>query len=310
MNYWLTTHWPPRENEVKQDPPGVWLPNDGREKAGTELRAGDYVLIYESRSGRTEIRESVDGTTCRVKSLPGRERVIAITCALEPVQRKPGIPVATYVDGTRIHWCWQARTELVSSNGSVPRHELNRILGYKASYNLRGFGDLKSGLKLLTKTECDQLIAVFKSNASQSHLIDRALQKKHHPSVHPTGGESDAHLRLKELVASDPAGVLGEAGLTKVATEWAFPTGDRADIVLQDGFGRIIGVEIELHVGDLDIEGMLQALKYRAMLEVTHKRPTRQGRAFLVAHTISDAVKGLCQAYGVEWFTVPQQQTK
>jgi hypothetical protein len=61
LNYWLTTHWPPR---VGDDPNnvanGVWLP-DGREKADAELKKGDIVFVYQSRSGRPEKRKTIDG---------------------------------------------------------------------------------------------------------------------------------------------------------------------------------------------------------------------------------------------------------
>ncbi|MBM4147854.1 MAG: hypothetical protein FJ224_02255 [Lentisphaerae bacterium] len=303
MNYWITTHWPPRADNSKREPSGVWLP-DGRQQAGVQLHADDPVLIYESRSGRTELREKADGSTYAVKSVRGKEGIVAVTRALEGIHRNPDTTVTRYVDGTEICWCWQAATELLSSNGFVQRAELNRVLGYKPSYNLRGFGDRKSGLKRISKEEYETLVAIFKRRAGRSDLVTRALRKKHSPRVRGTGGESPEHKHLKERVAADPSAVLGEAGLRTVKVESSFPTGDRADIVLEDSLGRIIGVEIELRVGDLDLPGVLQALKYRAMLELTHEQKHGQGRAFLVAHSISPGIRDLCTQYRVECFVV------
>ena len=57
MNYWMTTHWPPDESEDLETfiPQGIWLPN-GREQAGADIEIGDRVLIYQSKTGRPEIK--------------------------------------------------------------------------------------------------------------------------------------------------------------------------------------------------------------------------------------------------------------
>jgi len=40
MNYWLTTHWPPREDkDPLENTYGIYLP-DGRETAGYEIARG------------------------------------------------------------------------------------------------------------------------------------------------------------------------------------------------------------------------------------------------------------------------------
>jgi hypothetical protein len=56
MNHWITTHWPPRSYDDAGTGTGVWVP-EGRQQAANDMRAGDYVAVYETKSGRTEIRE-------------------------------------------------------------------------------------------------------------------------------------------------------------------------------------------------------------------------------------------------------------
>lgn len=305
MNYWITSHWPPRADNPNSEPFGIWLP-DGRQRAGLQLRADDPVLISESRSGRTELRARADGSTYQVKSVRGTKGLIAVTRALEGIHRNQDTTVTKYVDGTEICWCWQAPTELLSSNGFVPRAELNRVLGYKPSYNLRGFGDRKSGLKRISIADYEPLVKIFRRGAEQSDVLTKALLMEHSPRVRGIGGESPEHKRLKERVAANPSAVLSEAGLRSVEVESSFPTGDRADIVLEDSIGRIIDVEIVLSVGDPDLLGVLQALKYRAMLELTHEQKQGQGCAFLVAHTLTSTMKDLCSQYKVECFKIPR----
>jgi hypothetical protein len=307
MNYWITTHWAPRAGEQDVPPSGVWL-SEGRQKAGADLAADDRVLIYQAATGRTEIRLLANGQQQKRRRTRGREGVVAITRACGPITGDPQALPTQYTDGTTLLWSWRAPTVILSSKGFVPRKELNSILGFHADYQLRGFGAGHSGLKKITKTEFDSLVSAFKVGATKSSLIERALKRKFRPSVRPTGGESPAHLNLKHFIAADPSTVLGEAGLTTVNVESSFPTGDRADIVLMDALGRIIGLEVEVDVGDEDIPGVLQAIKYRAMLEFTTQQPAGQGRAFLVAYTISKPLRKIAEKYGVECFTVDRKR--
>ncbi len=90
--------------------------------------------------------------------------------------------------------------------------------------------------------------------------------------------------------------------LTKM--EHVFPTGDRADIVLADRFGRAVAVavavEVEVDVGGNQNEGLLQALKYAVMLEPLYGRERGDSRAMLVAYTVTESMRALCAKYGVE----------
>lgn len=140
MNHWVTTQWPPQADQPESPPDGVYLP-DGREEAGADLREGDLVLIYQSRTGRTEIRHRPAGTRERVRSIRGKEGIVAIARARDGLSEREGSTPTEYQNGTRIWWRWWTRVELLSRSGFVPRIELNRVLGYDPTYSLRGFGD-------------------------------------------------------------------------------------------------------------------------------------------------------------------------
>lgn len=142
MNYWLTTHWPLRISEDKEDGKMYWvyLP-EGREQAGRNVEPGDLIWIYESKTGR-----QIRGTDYDYRE--GKQGIIAKVKAkffLEP--RSGGLE--QYQNGSEINWNWQIRTKIVKKC-FIPREEVCEDLGYSLNYNFRGFGDLHSGLKRLT----------------------------------------------------------------------------------------------------------------------------------------------------------------
>lgn len=300
INYWLTTHWPPRTGD-KRDPNGIWLA-EGRQAAGADLRPDDIVFIYESATGRDEILYGTDGSPKTVRSVAGSEGIIAV-CRVTRELATDGVEEESkYSDGSKIWWRWYAPTEIISTAGFVSRLKLNRILGFKPGNRFRAAGELKSGLKKLTGGTFDQILSEFRKGEGKA--------KRNSRSGHPGtlgGGESNAHRLLKEYVASNPEKNLGELGLVTQEIEFEFPSHDRADIYLHDRYGRVVGVEVEVDVGPADVVGPLQALKYKAMLEFLAGRPKNEGRAFLIAYSISKKIIDKCERYGIEYFTIDRQ---
>lgn len=92
--------------------------------------------------------------------------------------------------------------------------------------------------------------------------------------------------------------------------EFPFDSGDRADVVLEDSAGRVVGCEIELAVDLNDLAGILQAIKYRYMLELVMQREPGDSRALLVAYAISPEAAALCVKYNVQCVTVTEQQVR
>ena len=303
MNYWLTTHWPPTEDVDLDDfePEGVWL-RDGKQQAGTELAVGDEVLIYQTQTGRAEIGY-VRGEETVFYPTQGKQGIIAIAEITGNLKEIPGSRPSKYVDGSEIWWRWHADTETISTNGFVPLREVNRVLGYSPDYALRGLGSYNSGLKKLDEAQFFELVKIFRGRPRIVTAIRKAKSRGGWPT-RGGEGESVGHRMLKQFVASNPADVLKERGLKTLSIEYEFPTGDKADIVLEDALGRIVGVEVETSVDEFQMEGILQAIKYRYMLALMYERKNRETRAFLVAHTIANQAKSICDQYDVECFTV------
>jgi len=307
MSYWLTTHWPPAETDTaSRFAPrfeGVWLP-DGRESAGHALAPGDLVLVYEAKNGPTEVRQTPDGTARKIKRVRGAEGIAAIARVTAELSAGGQPEPTKYANGREIWWRWLAPTEILSRTGFVGRSDVNEVLGYRPSWNLHGFGDRHSGLKRVSQGDFQDLEEKFTTSRPISLPIAQTIVSR---SGSGTGIESAAHRLLKEYIAFDPSVALDEAGLKTIDVEYKFGTGDRADCVLADRPGRIIGVEIEVSVGDAQLVGMLQAIKYRYMLEPLTERSPGDSRAFLVAHEISEGMRELCERYSVECFIVSKE---
>lgn len=303
MNWWVTTHWPPREDNPGKIADGLYVP-DGREIAGADVRKGDIVVVYQAKTGRTEVIRQANGKDLLVKNLKGKEGVIAITEAQSSLSSRKGSTFEEYTDGSRIWWRWHAPLKLVTKSGFVSRQRLNEILGNKLNYSLHGFGDAKSGLKKISQEKFDQILRAFRENlpAPQS-----PPPKAKTPHDAPCGVESKKHRYLKEYVAGNPTDLLHEEGVRYLFTEYPFCTNDQADVVLEDKFGRIIGVEVEVSIDEKNLAGMLQAIKYRYMLEVIYDRSAGDSRALLVAYQISLGVKDLCKKYNVEAVEVAEE---
>ena len=108
-----------------------------------------------------------------------------------------------------------------------------------------------------------------------------------------SGGESDEHLQLKQLVASNPSLIGLEAG-ARAELEHVFISDDRLDVLFNGGGPEHTVVEVELS-GELNlIKGVHQAIKYRALKAaeegLPNLGPSTRVRAVVVAHEI-DLVK-------------------
>lgn len=306
-NYWVTTQWPHRtDQDINSPRTGVYLP-DGREAAGADLRPGDLVAVYEAKTGRSLIRKSLSGEQEVIDCHEGRQGIVALIKITSELCSSDETPSQKYTDGSEIWWRWYADAEPYSSSGFLPRVELNRALGYALGNPLKGFGDLHSGLKKITRDQFNQISAQYHAYGVSPDVEDM-VKGSAKRGGHAWGrGESDIHKNLKEMVAAAPDKVLGEPGLRTQQMEFPFPTNDRADIILWDASGKIIGVEIEPAVEDDQPEGILQAIKYRFMAALMFNKRYEDSRSILIAHKISPKAQSVCRLYGVECFVIPKK---
>lgn len=121
------------------------------------------------------------------------------------------------------------------------------------------------------------------------------------------GGESDAHKALKARVARNP----GLAGLPPESVpfiEHRFQSPDRVDLLFRVPDGRVVAVEIELEGLANTVCGTWQAAKYRTLVALQEGWDIGDGRGqgVLVAHSVPEGTRQLCDRYGIQWFEVPR----
>lgn len=296
MRYWFTTHWPPREDEPADPTPyGVWAPG-GRLDVIRALEPGDMLWIYEAQSGPTEERQE-GGVIRRVRCRRGRMGVIGLVVATERAREEAGSRTEQYVGRTGIWWRYHAATRPFNTAGFIPMSEAVLLLGHKPGWNLHGYGG-GTGLKEIGLAAHERLLKAFLAS-SDADLATR-LARPLRPSGFGLGGEGAPHLALKERIAADPAGVLGEPGLRHVATELKYPTGDKIDVVLQDRYGRLVAVEVEVDCGAEEVCGPLQCRKYRGLLAYRFGRDPLEVRMLLAAHSVHPAVQEKCRRFEIE----------
>ena len=303
MKYWVTTQWPHSIDDDRLAPHfGLYIP-DGRDAVAEIISPGDIVFIYESKTGRAVVRTALNGQTESIESHVGREGIVTIARVTSQVYEDRESELSHYTDGTEIWWRYYAETEVISSTGFVSHELVNNILGYNRNYSLRGFGTQHSGVKQITDDQADQLIERFRPGDEKSRqLVDSSNSIASAAST--GGGEGELHKRIKNQVASDPAGVFSEAGLELVQMEHSFPTGDRVDVLLRDRFGRFVVVEVEPECISGDQIGAAQCMKYRALMAFEAEVPENEVRSILVATFIADDIEAKARTYSIQTFVV------
>jgi hypothetical protein len=155
MKFWLTTQWPPtKDSPSLGHREHIWL-KAGKEQAGSNLKPGDLVFIYEYKTGKP--RED------KLAYWTGRQRIVTLAVILD-VNLRVGFDksLEKYHDGSQILWKLVARTRTINNSYSCSRNEVCECLEYSQNSLLRGFGKDKSGLKELTEAQFGYLLLHFK----------------------------------------------------------------------------------------------------------------------------------------------------
>jgi hypothetical protein len=69
--------------------------------------------------------------------------------------------------------------------------------------------------------------------------------------------------------------------------EYVFPTGDRVDVVLIDGLGNVLLVEVKPFLFASDLAPFAQAAKYRVLWSILRERPASEIRCLVAAPDIN-----------------------
>ena len=119
------------------------------------------------------------------------------------------------------------------------------------------------------------------------------------------GGEGSEHQELKENLAADPSQL--DVRLKLLAIEYTFKSGDRVDILLEDGSENPVTVEVETSFssGAGRYVGVWQAVKYKHLAAVEYSLPCEKVRSILAAPEIPGDVKTECEKLGIEPIEVP-----
>jgi hypothetical protein len=301
MNYWITTHWPPRVCEERFSDTGAWV-QDKKQAVLNEMRPGDMLFIYESGSGKNVIKKMADGTEDLVRRQPGRQGVIALAEITTAPIELIGSDYDHYADGSKAWWRYKADAFVINSKGFIRRRDLARILGYREEYPFKGFGDKHSGVKRLSQDEYEAIHSAFV--ASQDNV--KSILKRARSVGHFGGGEGRIHKSLKEYIAANPEKALGEDGLRTLEVEYPFATGDRIDVLLQDGNGRLVALEVEVDCDESEVAGPLQCMKYRAMIAYLCGWRVAEVRTVLAARSVSSAVRKRCTPYEIRVIEIPE----
>ena len=118
------------------------------------------------------------------------------------------------------------------------------------------------------------------------------------------GGEGELHKAIKEFIFSDPDAALASlrtGPYQRVAMEYVFPTGDRVDVVLLDGTGNVLLVEVKPFVDADDLSPFAQAAKYRVLWNILRERPVDEIRCLVAAPGIGGpACKRMFDSHRIE----------
>ena len=153
----------------------------------------------------------------------------------------------------------------------------------------------------------------YQSHPSGGGTLQRGGNRSNTPNRsrgigYNTGGggpPGEEHENLKDYLADNPS-ELG-VGLELVKKEHTFESGDRVDILLKDGSGNPVTVEVKPYILPRSYGEVWQAVRYKHIAAVEHQLPCEQVRSILAAPEIPDDVKAKCKQLGIEPFEVPLQ---
>ena len=240
------------------------------------------VKYYKEAARILDLAEPEDGRGFRLT-----DRGKAYLAATRPDQKFEFL-VEAVRDSTVIRVLLSQSTEAELNKHCITSF-LKRVTTLSGSTPARRADTLVAWLKHITEFDPESFVSVAQHAAKRAPDDYRKYMR---------GGEGPLHRGLKEAVANNPS--LLEDGLKLVQMEYRFPTNDRADILFLDAKSRYLGVEVEVDVGKSDVVGLLQAVKYKAMLAPQFGVGEKDVRGMLVARSIDPHMQWRAKQYNID----------
>jgi hypothetical protein len=326
-HYWLWVtspeHWLDEEgndspflNPKKKDYKG------GEWSCGKETKKGDLVFLWRSKKELSKYLHSM-----------GIKKVITPKSGIGYLVRAESKADGPRNDEPWPYWCYYK--PLYKFENPVTVEDFKNDLILKKSYPHKTHFVRNSFP--LSKEEWDRINQVaFRKNPGYKTFLENLLKTKFSPSPngggqrtedkrpkiekgltekarervfrkYGPGGEGEEHKKLKNWVAENPKsiGLLDVKDSPKI--EYVFISGDTADVLFERENSKFAVVEIET---DNPEPGFYQALKYKilkcaeAKIDIT----SADVKAILVAWSIPNFVKELCNQYNVEFQEISKDE--
>lgn len=156
MNYWITSHWPPRKDRAREEETAEWwywvFLADGYQDLGRDLQLGNRVLIYETENAPSLIER---GKLIGYKT--GCKAIIALTTVTSKMIENKNAEIEKHEDGRDLCWRYHFKTGSVQPT-YIPLQRIRKVLGYKDRYGMR----IRGGLRKLSKVQFDLLLKTAK----------------------------------------------------------------------------------------------------------------------------------------------------
>jgi len=175
------------------------------------------------------------------------------------------------------------------------RSDLQRLSGVPGAGLFR-WGDEAPAVQLLRPS---RIVSLDNGAAAVAAEIERTTGSGSRRAG--AGGESQAHLLLKQYVARNPQ-VVGVSLAATTHLEYSFRTGDRVDMLFDNHVPNRTVVEIEVEGEPELVIGVEQALKYATLAGVEAGYPvvSHRVRPHVVAYKVDyPKVRSLAERYGV-----------
>ena len=134
---------------------------------------------------------------------------------------------------------------------------------------------------------------------------EKELKKRHRKYI--SREEGDEHKSIKAHAIKNREKIFGK-GAEFFKEEYYFASSDRANLIFSMPEGKFIAVEVEVDVGDNDIVGLLQAIKYKYMFPVQENIHFNQVEGMLIANVISKKIKEICQKYNIFYYEISTKE--